>query len=186
MARDHELDRLKSEEQSLFQAKQAAWQRWQDAKKRASDAYDAAQAAWRDRCSAKETMNREFEAMRRSSERHQDVWDEYGRIRDANNAQIEYLKSQADYEHQQMCSCFDQASSAYEYGDKSMAPYYSQEGHAHKERRDELNTEISALAREVKDARQNAEWRAPKTDSSAFHSAKNEFERVKEEHRLGS
>lgn len=79
-----------------------------------------------------------------------------------------------------MCSCFDQASSAYEYGDKSMAPIYSQEGHEHKDRRDELNAEISELAREVKEARQDAECRAPKTDSLAFHSAQDAFNRAKE------
>lgn len=180
MARDYELDRLKSEEQSLFQAKQTAWQRWMDAKDRADEAYEASQRAWEERCSANEIMNREFEAMKSSSEHHQEIWGEYGRIRDYNNAQIESLKREADYEHQQMCSCFDQASSAYEYGDKSMAPIYSQEGHEHKDRRDELNAEISELAREVKEARQDAECRAPKTDSLAFHSAQNAFNRAKE------
>ena len=68
MARDYALDRLKSEEQSLFQAKQTAWQRWMDAKDRADEAYEASQRAWEERCSANETMNREFEAMKSSSE----------------------------------------------------------------------------------------------------------------------
>lgn len=63
-----------------------------------------------------------------------------------------------------------------------MAPIYSQEGHDHKERRDELNAEISELAREVKDARRDAEYRAPKTDFSAFHRAKDVFERAKSSH----
>jgi len=151
-------------------------------KENADNAYDASQEAWRERCSAKETMNREFEAMKSSSEHHQEVWDEYGRVRDYNNSRIESLRSEADYEHQQMCDCFDKASYEYEYGDKSMAPVYSQEGRDHKERRDELNSEISELIREIKDAKQNAEWRAPKTDSSAFHSARETFNRAKEHH----
>jgi len=120
--------------------------------------------------------------MQRSSEHYAQVWDEYGRIRDYNNSRIESLKWEADREHQEMQSCFDQASSEYEYGDKSTAPVYSQEGHEHKERRNDLNAEISELAREVKEARQNAEWRAPKTDSSAFHRAKDAFERAKSRH----
>lgn len=182
MSRDYELDRLKSEEQSLFQAKQVAWQRWDDAKKRASYAYELSQAAWEERCSAREIMNHEFEAMQNHSAHHQAIWDDYGRIRDYNNSQIEALKHDADYEHQQMCNCFDQASSEYQYGDKAMAPIYSQEGYDHKERRDALNTEISELARQVKEARQNAEWRAPKTDGSDFHYAKEVFERAKERH----
>ena len=36
MSKDHELDRLKSEKQSLFQDKQAARARWHDAKERAT------------------------------------------------------------------------------------------------------------------------------------------------------
>lgn len=182
MSRNYELDNLKSREQDAFQRKQAAFQRYANVRDRCNEAHDAMQAAWEERCSAREEMNREYEEMQRSSEHYREVWDEYGRIRDENNSRIESLKWEADREHQEMCSCFDQASSEYEYGDKSMAPIYSQEGHDHKERRDELNAEISELAREVKDARRDAEYRAPKTDSSAFHRAKDVFERAKSSH----
>lgn len=182
MSKDHELDRLKSEKQSLFQDKQAARARWHDAKERADAAYDASQEAWNARVSAKETLSYEYNQLVQSSDNYRDVWDEYSRIRDYNNSRIEALRSEADYEHQQMQECFSQASYAYEYGDKASAPYYSQQGHEHKNRRNGLNTEISALANEVKEARQNAEWRAPKTDSSAFHNAKAEFDREKAEH----
>lgn len=182
MSRNYELDSLKSREQDAFQRKQAAFQRYKEARDRTSDIHDEMESAWQERSSAREEMNREYEEMRRNSEHYREVWDEYGRIRDDNNSRIESLKWEADREHQEMISCFDQASSEYEYGDKSMAPVYSQEGHEHKERRDELNAEISELAREVKEARQNAERRAPKTDSSAFHRAKEAFERVKSRH----
>ena len=57
MSRDYELDRLKSEEQSLFQAKQAALARWQDAQERANAAYNLSQEAWNARVSAKETLS---------------------------------------------------------------------------------------------------------------------------------
>jgi len=63
-----------------------------------------------------------------------------------------------------------------------MAPAYSQEGHEHKARRDELNNEVSELIREIKDAKQNAEWSAPKTDSSAYKSARSRFEQAKTRH----
>ncbi len=182
MPRDLELDRLKSEDRLLFQAKQAAWARWHDAQERANDAYDISQEAWNARVSAKETMNCEYNRIVESSDNYRDVWDEYGRIRDYNNSHIESLRSEADYEHQQMQECFEQASYAYESGDKASAPYYSQQGHEHKDRRNELNAEISALANEVKEARQNAERRAPKTDNSMFRNAKAEFDRAKAEH----
>ena len=182
MPRNYELDSLKSREQDAFQRKQAVFQRYKEARDHASDIHNKMESAWQERSSAREEMNREYEKMQRNSEHYREVWDEYGRIRDGNNPRIESLKWEADREHQEMISCFDQASSEYEYGDKSMAPIYSQEGHEHKERRDELNAEISELAREIKEARQNAEWRAPKTDSFAFHRAKEAFERAKSRH----
>ena len=38
------------------------------------------------------------------------------------------------------------------------------------------------VCQEIKDARQNAEWKAPKTDSSAFHRAKDIFDNTKSRH----
>ena len=58
----------------------------------------------------------------------------------------------------------------------------AEEGREHKARRDELNAEISELCREVKEAKQNAQWRASKTDSFAFKSAKATFTTAKEQH----
>lgn len=127
-------------------------------------------------------MNREFEA-RQSAYSHRDsVWDEYGRIRDYNNSRIESLKREADAEHRAMQDCFEQASNAYQYGDKSEAPFYSQQGREHKNRRDALNAEISELAREVKQAKANAEASAPRINSHAFDSAKSAFESAKARH----
>ena len=85
-------------------------------------------------------------------------------------------KYEADIEHRAMQECFDEASSAYQYGDKSEAPYFSQQGYEHRDRRNALNAEISELAREIKQAKANAEALAPKTDPSAFNRAKSSFE----------
>ena len=182
LARSYELDSLKQREQEAFRRKQSAFQRYAEARNRASEAHDTMQAAWEERCSAREEMNREYEEMQRVSNNYREVWDEYGRIRDENNARIESLRSEAESEHQMMKDCFDRASDAYEYGDKSEAPIYSAEGHEHKERRNELNEEVSRLIQEVRDAKTNAEWRAPKTDSSAFHRAKDIFNEAKARH----
>lgn len=182
MSRSYELDSLKSREQDAFRRKQTAFERYADARDRCNAAHDIMQSAWEERCSTREEMNREYERMQNASENYREVWDEYGQIRDANNYEIERLRAEADYEHQQMVDCFERASDCYEYGDKSEAPYWSQQGHDHKDRRDSVNEEVRRLCQEVKSAKQNAEWRAPKTDSSAFHRAKDAFERAKSHH----
>lgn len=176
---NHELDHLRAAEQEAFRRKQALFQVYIDAKNRASEAHDAMDAAWRERSIARDEMNREYEAMQASYERNSRIWEAYRNLRDYNNSQIDSLRHEADYEHREMIRCFDQASSEYEYGDKSAAPAYASEGHEHKDRRDELNSEISTLIQEIKDAKRSAEWQAPRTDNSAFKSAKERFERAK-------
>ncbi|MBQ5812288.1 DUF1771 domain-containing protein [Candidatus Saccharibacteria bacterium] len=182
MSRNPELDRLKAEQQSLFEQKQAAFQRFKDLQEQTNAAHDVMQSAWNERTRAREHLNREFEARRSAYAHHDSVWDEYGRIRDRNNSRIESLKYEADAEHRAMQDCFEQASNAYQYGDKSEAPYYSQQGHEHKNRRNELNAEISELAREVKQAKANAEASAPRVSSYAFDSARSAFASAKARH----
>jgi hypothetical protein len=182
MSRNLELDRLKTRQQSLFEQKQAAFQSFKDLQEQTNIAYNAMQSAWDERTCTREHMNREFEARQSAYSRRDFVWDEYGRIRDCNNSRIESLKYEADAEHYAMQNCFEQASNAYQYGDKSEAPYYSQQGYEHKDRRDALNAEISELAREVKQAKANAEASAPRINSYAFDSAKSAFESAKSRH----
>lgn len=180
--RNQDLDALKTREQEAFSFKQNAWKKYDEAKTRCSELHDAMQSAWNERVSARDVMNHEYEAMQNDNNNYRAVWDEYGRIRDYNNAKIESLRSEADYEHREMIRCFDQASSCYQYGDKSEAPYWSEQGHSHKNLRDQLNCQISELCREVKAAKQNAEMRANKTNSSAFHRAKEAFNDAKNKH----
>ena len=182
MARNSELDSLKTREQEVFRRKQLAYQKYADAKDRASAAYSIMQSAWEERCSAREEMNREYESMQHSSDNYREVWGEYSRIRDANNSRIESLRYEADSEHQMMKDCFEQASAAYEYGDKSEAPGYAAQGHEHKDRRNELNEEVGRLIQEIRNVKEAAECRAPKTDSSAFRRAKEVFSSAKSCH----
>lgn len=182
MPTNSELSSLKAKTQYAFERKQAAWQNYSDAKSRANSAYDIMNSVWQERCAAKEEMNREYEALQSASDNYRAVWDEYGRLRNENNRRIESLRYEADSEHQMMKDCFERASDAYNYGDKSEAPIYSQEGHEHKERRDALNAEVSILVQEIKDTKANANLRAPKTDSSAFRRAKETYNNVKSRH----
>lgn len=182
MPRNYELDKLKAEQQAAFERKQEAYRRYDEARQRAQRAYDAMQDAWQERSDARDEMNREYEERQAAFERNDEIWGEYKRIRDHNNYQLEYLRRDADAEHQAMIDCFEQASMAYESGDKAEASLYSSEGHDHKDRRNELNAEVSSLVQEIKDAKAYAESAAPKVDSSAFHAAKSRFERAKERH----
>ncbi len=182
MSRNYELDNLKSREQDAFRRKQAAFQKYADARDRCNEAHDAMESAWNERCSTREEMNREFERKQQAWEHYRSVWDEYGRIKESNSSRIDQLRNEADYEHRAMQDAFEQASSEYEYGDKSMAPYYSQQGREHKERRNELNAEVSQLCQEIKDAKARAEWSASKPDETAFQSAKARFESAKAHH----
>lgn len=182
MSRNGELDSLKAKEQEAFRQKQAAYQRYEEAKKLTDSAYINMQSAWDDRCSAREVMNSEYEAMQASNSIYREVWAEYSRIRDNNNARIQQLRSDSDYEHRMMQDCFERASFAYTSGDKAEASSLSAEGRSHKERRDSINAEVSSLSYEIRSAKMSAESRAPKTDGSAFRSAKSAFNEAKSCH----
>ena len=182
MSRNGELDSLKAKEQEAFRQKQAAYQRYEEAKKLTNSAYINMQSAWNDRCSAREVMNSEYEAMQASNSNYREVWAEYSRIRDDNNARIQRLRSDSDHEHRMMQDCFGRASFAYTSGDKAEASSLSAEGRSHKERRDSINAEVSSLSYEIRSAKMGAESRAPKTDGSAFRSAKSAFNEAKSCH----
>lgn len=175
--RKNELDSLKAREQDAFERKQAAFKRYADAMDRCNEAYKTMQAAWEKGCSAKEKMNSEYDNLKN----FRVVWDEYGKIRDENNREIERLRVQANSEHQTMIYCFKKARDCYISGDHS--PYWSKHGKDHEKRRDILNAEISRLCEEVKAAKESAKLRAPKTDRSAFRKAKEEFEQAKACHK---
>ena len=182
MSRNHELDSLRAAEQEAFDKKQRLWKIYADLRDSCRRAYDVMASAWKERVSAREKMNSEYEIMQQMSREFKEVWDEYGRIRDNNNYEIRRLRAEADSEHQQMIECFERASECYQYGDKSEAPYWSEQGHTHKERRNELNARVSELCGEVKTAKQDAEFRASRADASAFRQAKAVFKDAKSCH----
>lgn len=182
MLANSDLDRLRLEEKAAFQRKQSAWAKYAEAREHTNKVREEMQSAWEALQNARNEMNREFEARQNAYNERQRIWDSYGQVRDYNNSRIDSLRYEADTEHQEMQRCFEQASSEYEYGDRSLAPVYAQEGHEHKSRRDDLNAEISRLAHEVKYARQQAELSAPRIDNSAFNTAKTVFRRAKAHH----
>ena len=184
MSRNPELDRLKSMQQSFFEQRQVAFQKFMDLQKQTNVVYDTMQACWDERVRTRECMNHEYEAMQSTRSSRDFVWGAYMQIRDRNNSRIESLKHEADSHHRAMQKCFDEASSVYLHGDKSDVPYFFQQGYEHRDRCNALNAEISELAREIKQAKSKAETLAPKTDSSMFSRAKASFELAKSRHEL--
>lgn len=179
MLKDYELDCLKSELDEAFAHKQEAYRVYDEARKKTDSVY-AAMFDARDALNrARAEMNDAYEEFQRAKSASREVWDEYGRIRDYNNSEIESLKYEADSEYQDMRTCFESASSEYEYGDRAMASEYSQQGHVHKDRLAELNARIRELGQEVKQAKENAQWRAPKVDDFVFKFAQRAFQDAK-------
>ena len=182
MPRSAELDSLFARKQEAFVRKQAAFQKYIDAKNRANEAHDRMQLAWDRRVTAREEMNREYNSMQQSKGSRDAIWADFNRVRQGNSSRIEQLRQEADMEHEMMKNCFDSASAAYSYGNKADAPMYSSEGHAHKERRDYLNAEVGRLIQEINSAKFNAKWQTSSSHSNSFQCAKSNFDNAKMMH----
>lgn len=182
MTRNSELTRLKRLEQEAFRKKQETYRKFSDLRSQTNDAYNEMQQLWVACCSAREEMQSEYDSMKSCSENYQAIWSQYSSVKELNNSRIQQLRYDADSEHQSMISAFEQASYEYQYGDKSMASVYSEQGRSHRNRRDELNQEVQCLIQEIRAAKEYAELHASKTDSSAFHRAKELYMQAKEEH----
>ena len=179
MPRSAELDSLFARKQEAFVRKQAAFQKYIDAKNRANEAHDRMQLAWNQRVTAREEMNREYNSMQQSKGSRDAIWADFNRVRQGNSSRIDQLRQEADLEHEMMKNCFDSASAAYLYGNKADAPMYSSEGHAHKERRDYLNAEVGRLIQEINSAKSNAKWQTSSSHSNSFQCAKSNFDNAK-------
>ena len=182
MPRSAELDSLFARRQEAFERKQAAFQKYVDARNRANEAYDRMQSAWDQRVAAREEMNREFESMQQSKGSRDAIWADFNRLCQENSSRIDQLRREADMEHEMMKNCFDNASAAYEYGNKADAPMYASEGHAHKDRRDSLNAEVGRLIQEINNAKANAKWQTSGLCGNSFQSAKSNFDNAKMMH----
>lgn len=173
---------MKRKEEEAFRKKQYAYHRYANARERMNQAYHKMDEAWHERRKFQTKLDLEFEKMQLAYTNAQDAWNDYALVRDRNNTQIDSIRVNADCEHQAMQECFERASFEYDFGDKKLASVYSQEGYDHRDRRDKLNSQMSELAREVKEARYYAESKTPKETKEAFRRAKDEYDQAKERH----
>lgn len=80
MARDTELDRLKSTMNKAYSRKQAA--------------YEAMQDAWNRRGAARDRMNQAYEAKGAARKSQDSTWEDYRRIKSLNDPRIDALYEQ--------------------------------------------------------------------------------------------
>ena len=161
MAKDAELDRLKTAQDLAYQRKQ--------------DAYQAQQRAWeKKRSSARDAMNRAFEAKQRAYAALDSTWRDLQRMRDSYGPIIERLNSLQETAFQNMKRAFDNASSAYDRRDGAGAASYAAEGHRYEAESQGYVNVRRGLVAELRSAKERHDATKP-----AFQRAKDDFNSAK-------
>jgi len=163
MARDAELDRLKTAQDRAFQRKQDAWKE-QD-------------QAWKRRSNARDALNRAHQEKQSAYDIQEASWQDYQRIRSCNGPRVDQLNAQQEQAFQDMKRAFDNASWAHDRRDGASARSYADEGHRHKTEAQQYVTERRRLVDEIRTARARHEVTKP-----AFQCVKEQFNRVRAEH----
>ncbi len=162
MAKDAELDQLKTAQDLAFARKQAA--------------YDAQDAAWRRRHAARTKKDAAFKEQDRAYHAQQNSWDNLRDERDSKGPRIDQLNRLQDTVYQNMKNAFDNASAAHDRRDGAGAKSYADQGHAYKA---ESQRYVDERRRLVAELRAAGERHKPYT--AAFQTAKNKFSDAKRE-----
>ena len=170
MAKDAELDRLKTAQDHAFQRKQ--------------DAYRSQQRAWDELSSARDTMNRAHEAKQRAYTEQDRTWQHYQSVRSANGPRIDSLNAQQEQAFQNMKAAFDRASSAHDRRDGAGAASHAADGHRFKEESQGYVIERRRLVEEIRSARATHEASKPAFQRAKddFNACKRAFDAAKAEH----
>ena len=161
MAKDAELDRLKTAQDLAYQRKQ--------------DAYQAQQRAWeKKRSSARDAMNRAFEAKQRAYAALDSTLRDLQRMRYSYGPIIERLNSLQETAFQNMKRAFDNASSAYDRRDGAGAASYAAEGHRYEAESQGYVNVRRGLVAELRSAKERHDATKP-----AFQRAKDDFNSAK-------
>lgn len=170
MAKDAELDRLKTAQDLAFQRKQ--------------DAYQTMQQAWEKRSSAREVMNRAHEAKQSAYSVQDASWQDYQKVRALNGPRIDRLNEQQEAAYENMKRAFDSASSAHMSRDGASSRRYADQGHAYKAESQGYVSERRRLVREIRSAKARLEATKPAFQRAKddFSAAKRTFDSAKTEH----
>lgn len=170
MAKDAELDRLKTAQDLAFQRKQ--------------DAYQAQQRAWERRSVARDAMNRAHESKQRGYTEQDRTWQYYQSVRNSNGPRIDSFNAQQERAFENMKRSYDAASSAYDRRDGASASSYAAEGRSYKEESQRCVAERRRLVEEIRSARTQHDASKPAFQRAKddFSSAKRAFDSAKAEH----
>lgn len=160
LAKDAELDRLKTAQDLMYQRKQ--------------DAHKAQQTAWERLNSARDAMNRAFEAKQRAYDNQDASWQSLQRLRDSYGPRIESLNRQQQAAFENMGRAFENASSAHNSRNGAMAASYAADGHRYKAESQGYVSERRGLIAELRAASERHAGTKP-----AFQRAKDEFTSAK-------
>ena len=101
--------------------------------------------AWSQVESARSKMDSEWDIIQRLKNSSDTVWREYRKQQENYSREIDYAKSQQEYYHQESQRLFQRSRDAYNFGDKSRAPYYSQQAKVARSKRDDWANEVGRL-----------------------------------------
>lgn len=162
MAKDAELDRLKTAQDLAFTRKQTA--------------YDAQEAAWKRRKTAGDAMHTAYEEKDRAYHAQQSAWEDLQRQRDSKGPRIGQLNALQESAFQNMKNAYDNASSAYDRHDGASAKSYAEQGRSYKAESQGYVEERRRLVAELRSAADHQKSYAP-----AFQAAKGRFDTAKRE-----
>lgn len=170
MAKDAELDRLKTAQDLAFQRKQ--------------DAYQAQDSAWKRLSSARDALNRAHEEKQSAYAAQDASWQDYQRVRSSNGPRIDQLNAQQESAFQNMKSAFENASSAHDRRDGAGAASYAADGHRYKAEAQGCVAERRRLVEEIRSARARHEATKPAFGHAKDHftQAKRSFDQAKANH----
>ena len=170
MARDAELDRLKTAQDLAFQRKQ--------------DAYQVQQRAWEKRSRARDAMNKAHEIKQRAYTEQDRTWQYYRSVRDSNGPRIDSLNTQQENAFQNMKRSFEAASAAYDRRDGASASSNAAQGRSYKEESQRYVAERRRLVEEIRSARAQHEASKPEFQRARddFNAAKRAYDAAKAEH----
>lgn len=163
MAKDAELDRLKTAQDLAFSRKQAA--------------YEKQDSVWKRRKSAGDTMHSIYEEKDRAYKAQQSAWEDLSRLRDSHGPRIERLNGLQESAFQNMKSSFDNASSAHDRRDGASAKSHAEQGHAYKAESKGYVEERRRLVAELRSAADHQKSFVP-----AFQAAKGRFNTAKRDY----
>ncbi len=170
MAKDTELDRLKSAQDLAYQRKQTA--------------YDKQQRAWEKRSKARDVMNRAHDAKQRAYDEQDRTWQQCQRVRSANGPRIDSLNTQQEQAYQNMVRAFESSRSAWDRGDRAGAASYAEQGRGYKAESQGYVAERRKLVEEIRSARgpHDSAKTAFQRSKAEFDSCKRVFDSAKSEH----